>query len=442
MNRDRARRPRIAADDFARSLVEALDRHQTGLQSFVRVDTAAMEHAQDRHRQATDAVRRQRHLQDQRRGRLDGSDGRPLLDGPAYTQVMDAFNAGVAKLAALEREAEQSRQDLYRATHADEPRSLAAAQALAAVASLRDPYATDYAIHWRRALRDVRVQTELVNIGGRRATLTRWTGSLWLSGEQDVYGIPFAGQTVFYSRRLRRDVHGVLAALRAGRPLPEESAWFSSAGQAVLRHVLAVPANQPMPLLRVHDTRGLRIGMEILYPPLRPAPGPDAADLPPLAGPQLTPRQLPAAARRLDEPLALVKRIACTTGREQHLPGVQRKWVTAGDQAVARLLHGVANRGEIRSRDHDSADWEALRHAAVRMNTRACTGQTAPRDPVWSLRYGRLSIDPCLWCGRIRPLALLIREATEPVCAACRRDVTGILWPARPYDNYRLRIRT
>lgn len=433
-------RARIAAYDWGFSLYDAMERHQAGLESFVSVDIAPLERARAEEQDAEAAVRRLERLQRQRAGRLDGSDGRPLLIGAAYTRVMQEYNRDAQRLGALHRERDRAAAATRAAIAAQEPRSLAVRDALAAVAALRDPYDTDYAIHWRRAIRDVHVEVTAHRAGTLAVTVTRWSGSLLLHQDGQEYPIPFAGESSYYPRGLRRDLAGTVDGLRDGRPLPAGSPWFGSRSRAILREALGVPSAGVMPLLRVADPRLLRIGMAALYPPL-PAPPGAHPGIPVLAGPALTPRRLPAAARRLGEPLELVKRLVRSTGRDRHLPGAQRKWITAGDRAVAALLRDATARGELRAANYPLARWQELRHAAQRCNQRARVGAVRPAAAAWLFPRGRIELSPCPWCGTRRPVVLLIREATEPVCGRCRRDRAGIDWPARPYDRYRLRTR-
>lgn len=190
-----------------------------------------------------------------------------------------------------------------------------------------------------------------------------------------------------------------------------------------------------MPALTIKDPRLLRIAMELLYPPLdrcgktSPLP-PDAGTRSPvLVGPPLTDAQMPAAARRLREPVRLLRRVAAVTQAQGYVPGVPRKWRTAGDTAVAQVCAMACRRGGVLSKqDFDTPTWAILRHAAKRCDPR-----------LFAFPRGLIVMQPCL-CGSFRRGHLTIREATEPICWSCRKDITGIEWPAKPYDRYRCRV--
>lgn len=45
-------------------------------------------------------------------------------------------------------------------------------------------------------------------------------------------------------------------------------------------------------------------------------------------------------------------------------------------------------------------------------------------------------VRPCRWCGCIEFLPMRIDEPVGAVCAGCRRDRNGAVWPSDPYDRY------
>jgi hypothetical protein len=255
---------------------------------------------------------------------------------------------------------------------------------------------------------------------------TAWRGLLLLTEAGQLRGVPFQGRHL----RLRyladrTDVVALVDGLRGGVPLP--SAPGTAHVLPRLRRTLGLPPGSPFPLGTCQDPRLLRIGMEVCHRRVPPE-GADSgiAGFPVTGGPPLALEELPDAAERLGEPLALVYRVH----ELDSPPGAgQRRWVAKGDSLVAMLYRTAGANGGVATADLVAdVDWRGLLRAA----------RTGLGHEEWTRTPRRLELAPCPHCRSFRRMTLRIREATEPVCLDCERDTTGIPWPLAGYGQWLL----
>lgn len=419
--------PIIPAQAFADSLVQGLLDHGQNLTPFVAPPTAEPTDAEHRQAALSAGLAIKRRRRERLYQEIFPSDGVPRLRGALLRDANEDYNRLVADIDADTRALAAATLLAEQARAKQDPRRMAVTSLMQALLCLRDPQDLTYQAAWRGSITDLTVGATQ-HPGPQGPTVrTWWKGQLLLGQGTDAVAVPFKGTSTRPLRRRRLDESPVTQDLRAGRPLPGGPlSEQSPSRRRWLREALGVPLG-PVPLLTVRDPRLLRIGMAVLFPPLPRAAA--TGDGPAVADP-LTIRQLPAAARRLGEPLALIKRVAAVTGHHDHVPEAQRPWQTPGDRAVADLYRDLTAAGGTLHRSDYSADrWAELRHAAKR----------CPPASMWTYPRGAIAIKPCPWCEAVAPVLLTIREATEPVCGNCRLDLTGIKWPAKPYDRYRCR---
>jgi hypothetical protein len=169
------------------------------------------------------------------------------------------------------------------------------------------------------------------------------------------------------------------------------------------------------------DPRLLRLGMAVIHPRRTAVAIPDDPEaVPCYAGPPVDPAELPALARRLGEPLALLAAI-----RENYLAPSNR-WLRPKSPTIASC-YTAANEGD------GSLAWRQLpRPLRPRLDGRPGPHPLA-RDWIRT-RDGRAALRPCR-CGSVRRVLMLIREVTGTVCRDCRRDRAGVVWDPS-YDGY------
>jgi hypothetical protein len=170
------------------------------------------------------------------------------------------------------------------------------------------------------------------------------------------------------------------------------------------------------------DPRLLRLGMAVVYPePRRPR----ADGL--LADPPLSPAAITRLARRLDEPVALLRRLHQLYTR----PVALTRWLHRSSPTIAALFDAAnTHHGALDARDAADLGYRMLWQARQQL------GHSAYADD-WDLDASDvLLLRPCGHCGERRRLPLRLREADGAVCTRCRCDQAGVPWPADPYDYY------
>lgn len=131
-------------------------------------------------------------------------------------------------------------------------------------------------------------------------------------------------------------------------------------------------------------------------------------------------------AKRLGEPPPFIERI-----RQVHTTARSGVWMARSSTVLAAALRVAGtNGGLVTGADlvpRFAASWDS-----ANANARAA-------DPAnWTL-VGRdtMRLRPCE-CGSLLRCAMRIREPIGLVCLECHRDDGGLLWPAVPYDRWRL----
>lgn len=429
--------PRMPAHAFALSLVDALCDHGDSLRAFVRTPDPQFSRATDDVLQMQVTLERKTKAKDWTFDLIKSGGGDYSMSGRAIRDLSIQYEDLCLEVEALDRDLAQAVAALARERRKRDPRTISVTQLLEVVRSLRDPEDIEYHAQWRHTIRSLVVDSRYTVLEGVHVRQTRWTGELLVHKGDDERLLPFAGTSSIPTGR-HQGSQAVIDDLRRGITTRLRTTyWTKTDGRNRLCDALGIERGAPAPALTIRDPRLLRIAMAIVYPSCSPAPvsapvsmstSPERAALASAVAAPLTPRQLPAAARRLNEPLDLVRRVAAVTPAQGHVPGTTRKWQTEGDRAVADLCALAARRrGRLTIGDFERRRWEDLRHAAMR-----CGPQ------LFELSWGQIQMVPCPWssCGSFRRGYLNIREATEPVCWACRRDISGIDWPTR-YDRYR-----
>lgn len=429
--RSRLRRhaPIIPADLFALSLVQGLIAGHGDLTPFVPPPEPHIDEEHEEWQRLLTALDKKQRRRERLYARLFPEDDVPAPTGQLRIDANAEYDELHREVLDLKRDVAQASTAAERRAKTRDPRTLAVKDLLSVVASLRDPEDTEFHAQWRHAIHDLHV-----TVGPRReyGVLhydTTWTGTLLIHQGTDQRALPFAGTSARPTGSPHHALEEAVTALRAGTGLLA-STWNNHDRRDQLRRALGVPPGEAMPALTIRDPRLLRIAMAVVYPPAprTRAGDPDGQDggIPLLASPPLTPRQLPAAARRLGEPLALLKRVQATNPAAGYATGATRRWICSGDRDVNEACRlAAASDGTLYAADFPLTTWRLLQHAAKRSDKR-----------LFQFGYGQMTLQPCPWCGSLNWLHLDIREATEPVCGHCRLDFSGIEWPADPYDQY------
>lgn len=409
--------PTIPSRQFAQSLVDALADHGSALAAFVREPNPRQSDASELLARLTGLHSHKKKETSRIRAMLK-ADGDAAFTGQLRKDINDDYNTLCTEVDTLAHAIVEARAALEREIRRHDPRSIAVDRLLDVIKSLRDPEDTTFHDEWRHTVHRLDIETDYVIEHGMRLARTTWSGQLLIHDGDDERIIPFADS---FSMPMKQQVTttALIEDLRRGdRTRLDTTYWQNAEGRNRLSEALGIERGQPAPALTIRDPRLLTIAMAAAYPP-KAGHG---------IGAPLTARQLPALARRLNEPLDLVKRVVAVTPAQGRAAGCTRKWQTDGDRAVEAVCRAAARRGgRLSIRDFDGRTWENMRHAAKRV------GPT-----MFQFARGEIQMLPCA-CGSYRRGFLNIREATEPVCWSCRRDVTGIEWPSF-YDRYRTKM--
>jgi hypothetical protein len=219
---------------------------------------------------------------------------------------------------------------------------------------------------------------------------------------------------------LGRAIDGLYDGINLDQSLPEWPKWTPA--------LLAALGGARFLLGHVDDPRLLRLIMRVVYPP-RPiaVDEPDPETIVRRTDPPVSPADLPRLARRLGEPVALLRAIHAAhvdppsdrTGRWLHetRAGVDALF------ALAAVQGGVVLRADLPEPTWRRSWTNLLSCHRTREEWKAA----AP---------GVLHLRPCRQCGGSRRAVLRLREATGSVCLDCRTDRTGVPWEPS-YDRYR-----
>jgi hypothetical protein len=278
------------------------------------------------------------------------------------------------------------------------------------VESLRDPASREYRAQWLTSLRDVAFISSIANREGRKIFIIEWSGRLLLrSGEVEV-AVPFGGRCE-YTRE-------------------------SVTGEAPNGRVkLLVEA------LSNGSTRDIPTGRAMR-------------------------RMTPAIARELgidrrhrllngcDDPRVLVTAMALLR-HEHSVPKVMKE--TGEDEKFVRRILGVHFVGDVRGqwKKEPHPAKAAFYSAAAAAEGRCSVAKIRRRVPLTSdaqlynvaselrresrrwntLRKRGYELSRCE-CGSLDVVLMSIPEPNGVVCATCRKDESGIVWPSDPYDRY------
>ncbi|MGY1679877.1 hypothetical protein [Geodermatophilus sp. SYSU D01176] len=348
------------------------------------------------------------------------------LDGPALLSAKQEYNALSAQCVHLQERRDRLERPahLVDGTHA---RGVAVDVLLDLLVDLRDPHSVRY----RAPLLDALELTVTPERGPHRGRgwerRLRWQGVFLLHDAEGTCQIPLAGATTPpLTPGVAELLLSMVEQLRAGVPFPSTSRqWLPD-----LRAALGI-TDGIFRLSAVTDPRLLRLAMDICHPPMpsgtRNRRDADPTEVPRLAGPPMRPGQLPALARRLGEPLALLRRIHSLYVAAPTL-GYPR-WLHRPAPRLAAVFTAASPRtGIVRRADVPAEVWLGAQLALAGAARRFAAD--------WELHSDRMVLRACGHCGSRRRVPLLLPEADGAVCLHCRHDRADVPWPAR-YDRYR-----
>ena len=142
------------------------------------------------------------------------------------------------------------------------------------------------------------------------------------------------------------------------------------------------------------------------------------------------PRPLVELAETQSEPLALLKRI-----QQIHATTQRSVWLGHPSSIHSFFFRVGVSGNKVSASDltpADSSSWTSARNLLYH----------APWKPEWVLDGHGYRLKPCPHCNHSAREPLRIPEADGLVCLSCRKDQSGLHWPADPYDTYKLTIAT
>jgi hypothetical protein len=359
-----------------------------------------------------------------------------VLDGRVAADLGAQYNATTEQIIQAEARLAQARRVLLQAEHPPLT-GVAEGDLMALVAALADPHSEQA----RELVHEgLRLHAELVSEPGRadRPRL-RVAGDLLVHNASGTWRVPVSGEFRHkVTSRVNPHVEQGVDGLRLGRPLweslgPEFGKWAPR-----VREALGL-AGASFRLARVDDPRLLALGMAVVFPPADD-PGSDP-EHPRLAGPPLDPVALEALARANGEPLVLLARIrAVHTQASSPRP----RWLNTNSPVVAEAfaLASAATaprpgRGKGAVRGKGAARASGTLALPFTGGTLAVLTH-GPFAQEWSFAAGAAQLQSCAHCHRSSRVPLRLRESTGSVCAHCRTDRAGVVWPVE-YDRYRHR---
>ena len=339
--------------------------------------------------------------------------------GQMAADMSDRYNVNARKLNKNKVKLDRVTRALDRATTA-EPAGIDDSDLATLVPALADP--------WSGTARDLLAGHLTLDIrsftthepGRPERTGLRVRGILPITNGERSFKIRLHGQYVATPRtNVDARVTAAVAGLRDGQTL---SAVLKSDWRRyfpLVRQSLGL-GDQQFRFAYVDDPRLLRLCMAVIHPQTTD-PGPDP-DSPRLGGSALHPSELTALARRLHEPVALLRRILSVHTQ----PAAKRRWLH-DNSPVHATAYAKANRtGTVRRATLPSPD------AALGVL------EHGPFTDEWIIDRDRATLTACRTCGGSGRVPLRLREATGSVCRVCRTDRAGVVWPA-DYDRYRHR---
>ncbi|SDY62847.1 hypothetical protein SAMN05660209_03311 [Geodermatophilus africanus] len=172
------------------------------------------------------------------------------------------------------------------------------------------------------------------------------------------------------------------------------------------------------------DARLLRLGMTVVHPRRTVIAVPEHPEqIVRYADPPVDRADLPALARALGEPVALLRAIHDT----YTVPGRQARWIRNASPAVAAVYAAAAG-------SHGVVAYRQL-PAVLRPRADGAPGIHRLAGE-WTRVTDRLAtLQPCQQCGGLRRAVTLLREVTGSLCLDCRTDRAGVLWDPS-YDRF------
>lgn len=326
------------------------------------------------------------------------------------------FNTCAAAIKKAERELASVETELARTQDPHLP-GIADVNLTRFVRALADPRSREgrALVHDNLEL-DIRTY-DLQEPGRPICTGLRLRGALVVHDETGSYRAPIvADQVAEPRRRVDGRLEAAVEALRDGTPMADALGADSRRWLTLVRDALGCGRDQ-FRLANVDDPRLLRLGMAVLHP--RPAtPGPDP-DHPRLAGPPLPPSGLRVAARRLGEPIELLRRILAVHTQ----PAQRRRWLYDRSPVAGAAYQQAAGTGSVRTAGLPSPD------------TAPQVLRAGPYGAEWTVTRGTAKLARCAGCDGTDRVPLRLREASGSVCRACRTDRAGVGWPDT-YDRY------
>jgi hypothetical protein len=295
------------------------------------------------------------------------------------------------------------------------------ARLLECVASLANSHDATHRGIWQNALNDVAFTLTPRDRDGLRGFDVLMTARLRLSANGRYFDVPIRSELGIggTARPLRRRTE-LIERLRAGDPVRGERGVVGDELLPGVAALLGISATR-FPLGMCDDPALLRLGMAVAFPvdPPTSVRGRRRQWLKLASDPELK--------ETFADPETLIRRIW-----DLHSPPGPRHnyWLRQSGEIMSRALIVASQNDGRLSSDLLEHPWR---------NTRIMLRDKGDRSEPWDFSvWGEMTLRPCPFCGGLARAPMRIYEAVGLLCLApsCRRDSTGVRWPADPYDKY------
>lgn len=384
--------PHLAADVVSEEL-EAAERELSQLRSERAAKEAAKEHC-------LELV-------------MDGGVARGLLE-----RVQAQYDGLEVSLVDLDRRIDAATQRVVSMSGTDLGVDVSAMAAL--VGGLRDPHSNRYRADLFRAVCGLTAQSTNVNRAKFKGVRVDVTGRLLFDVGGSAYELPF-GFSYETGVAFQVEQRGLkaLRALRDGRVVRYLHDGATRQSSAFAAELLGVDSSS-FGLFACYDSRLLRLGMAAMFP--EPVQGEDPGSV-------TTVEELAADDEFVADFGDVVLLASNMRSLYESFKGQQWLRVACGayeSEALIRMALSstpapCANADELR----------AVKHFRTLLSNYGRGGRWDFQSSMWP------TLAPCVFCGSTIAGRLRIREAIGYLClnAECRKDESGVRWPAR-FDRY------
>lgn len=347
----------------------------------------------------------QRQLEERERRLIEQLD---RASGALFDRLQEEYNNNIGpRLQSIAADTARTRAQIddARSNALSSGSHVAAERLLELVESLGDPTDGSFREVLIPSIRDAAYIQDVSTWRGIRRVTHRLTGTL-IAGTGAVHVELPLDHTwdTGASANIEARIPEILEELRSGTAFADLTTPLAQYSRSDLAAALGVPGEELL-LPRILDGRISRAVTHLVY--------------------TRDGRSLEQIALDVNEPLSFIERIAGVYLEATPPPRWQR-----GVLRYLVSLYASADRNGGLARLDDLRAWGCAKRARV-------TSTVKEANDGFELEHGKgYRLRPCEHCGSTRLYPMTIREPDGPVCATCRRDRRGLVWPANPYDRY------